>query len=49
MAKIETAHGAGGKVMQRLLEEVIIPSFGRRKLGTVGLDEMDDGARSEPS
>ncbi|MFW9954698.1 MAG: hydrogenase expression/formation protein HypE [Candidatus Thorarchaeota archaeon] len=44
MSKIETAHGAGGRVMQRLLEETIIPSFGRRKVGTVGLDEMDDGA-----
>lgn len=44
MTKIETAHGAGGKTMQKLLEEVIIPSFGRRKLGTIGLDEMDDGA-----
>ena len=44
MTKIENAHGAGGKIMQRLLEEVIIPSFGRRKIGTIGLDEMDDGA-----
>jgi hydrogenase expression/formation protein HypE len=44
MTKIESAHGAGGKIMQRLLEDVIIPSFGRRKLGTIGLDEMDDGA-----
>ena len=44
MPKIESAHGAGGKVMQRLLEEVIIPSFSRRKIGTIGLDEMDDGA-----
>jgi hydrogenase expression/formation protein HypE len=44
MSKIESAHGAGGKVMQRLLEEVVIPSFGRRKIGAIGLDEMDDGA-----
>ena len=44
MTKIEIAHGAGGKIMQRLLEDVIIPSFGRRKLGAIGLDEMDDGA-----
>jgi hydrogenase expression/formation protein HypE len=44
MPRIESAHGAGGKIMQRLLEEVIIPSFGRRKIGDVGLDEMDDGA-----
>jgi len=44
MSKIESAHGAGGKIMQQLLEEVIIPSFGRRKIGSIGLDEMDDGA-----
>jgi hydrogenase expression/formation protein HypE len=44
MSKIESAHGAGGKVMQRLLEEIIIPSFALRKIGTIGLDEMDDGA-----
>ncbi|TFG34215.1 hydrogenase expression/formation protein HypE [Candidatus Thorarchaeota archaeon] len=44
MPKIESAHGAGGKVMQRLLEEVIIPSFSRRRIGPIGLDEMDDGA-----
>jgi hydrogenase expression/formation protein HypE len=44
MPKIESAHGAGGKIMQRLLEEVVIPSFSRRKIGDIGLDEMDDGA-----
>jgi hydrogenase expression/formation protein HypE len=44
MPKIESAHGAGGKIMQRLLEEVIIPSFALRKIGSIGLDEMDDGA-----
>ena len=44
MAKIETAHGAGGKIMQSLLEDVIIPAFSFRKIGAIGLDEMDDGA-----
>ncbi|UCE11640.1 MAG: hydrogenase expression/formation protein HypE [Candidatus Thorarchaeota archaeon] len=44
MTQIESAHGAGGRVMQRLLEGVIIPSFGRKKIGTIGLEEMDDGA-----
>ncbi len=44
MPKIESAHGAGGKIMQKLLEEVIIPSFTLRRMGAVGLDEMDDGA-----
>ncbi|RLI58030.1 MAG: hydrogenase expression/formation protein HypE [Candidatus Thorarchaeota archaeon] len=44
MARIESAHGAGGRIMQQLLEEIIIPSFGKRKVGDIGLDEMDDGA-----
>jgi hydrogenase expression/formation protein HypE len=44
MPKIESAHGAGGKIMQRLLQETIIPSFSLRKIGAIGLDEMDDGA-----
>ncbi|MBN2230844.1 MAG: hydrogenase expression/formation protein HypE [Candidatus Thorarchaeota archaeon] len=44
MSKIESAHGAGGRVMQRLLEDIIIPSFHIRKIGSIGLDEMDDGA-----
>ena len=44
MTKIDISHGAGGKIMQRLLEDVVIPSFGRRKIGDIGLDEMDDGA-----
>lgn len=30
--------------MQRLIEEIILPSFGRTRLGPVGLEEMDDGA-----
>ena len=49
MPTIESAHGAGGKIMQRLLEEVIIPSFSRRKIGSIGLDEMDDGATVQVS
>lgn len=44
MSRIESAHGGGGKIMQQLLEQVIIPSFKNRKLGLIGLDEMDDGA-----
>lgn len=44
MAKIETSHGAGGRIMQRLIEDVIIPSFAIRRIGDIGLDEMDDGA-----
>ncbi len=44
MDRIEAAHGGGGKLMQRLLEQVVIPSFSKRSLGRVGLDEMDDGA-----
>ena len=49
MTKIESAHGAGGRIMQQFLEEVIIPSFARRKVGDIGLDEMDDGATMEIS
>jgi len=49
MPKIEIAHGAGGKIMQRLLEEVVIPSFSRRRIGSIGLDEMDDGATIQVS
>lgn len=49
MPTIESAHGAGGKIMQRLLEEVVIPSFSRRKIGSIGLDEMDDGATVQVS
>ncbi|MCF2135710.1 MAG: hydrogenase expression/formation protein HypE [Candidatus Thorarchaeota archaeon] len=48
MARIETAHGAGGKIMQRLIEEIIIPSFGLTKTGPVGLEAMDDGASLDP-
>ncbi len=44
MTKIESSHGAGGKIMQRLLEECILPSFKLRHMGSIGLDEMDDGA-----
>jgi hydrogenase expression/formation protein HypE len=44
MPKIESAHGAGGKIMQRLLEDIVIPSFSIRRIGQIGLDEMDDGA-----
>jgi hydrogenase expression/formation protein HypE len=47
MARIEIAHGAGGKLMQRLLEGTIIPSFKFRRIGAIGLDEMDDGATLE--
>ncbi len=44
MTKIESSHGAGGKIMQQLLENYIIPSFKLRRTGPIGLDEMDDGA-----
>ncbi|NWF95359.1 MAG: hydrogenase expression/formation protein HypE [Candidatus Thorarchaeota archaeon] len=44
MSRIEPAHGAGGKVMQQLIQRTVIPAFTKRILGTVGLDEMDDGA-----
>ena len=42
--KIMLAHGAGGGVMQDLLGSVIIESITNRSAGSVGLDQMDDGA-----
>ncbi|MBR6267496.1 MAG: hydrogenase expression/formation protein HypE, partial [Selenomonadaceae bacterium] len=37
--KITLAHGAGGKISQELMEEVILPEFGNPQL-----NELHDGA-----
>ncbi len=42
--KIMLAHGAGGALMQDLLGSVIIKGITNRSAGSVGLDQMDDGA-----
>ncbi|RZN42912.1 MAG: hydrogenase expression/formation protein HypE [Methanosarcinales archaeon] len=42
--KIMLAHGAGGALMQDLLGSVIIKGITNRSAGSIGLDQMDDGA-----
>ena len=39
---ITLAHGAGGKISQELMEQVILPEFGNPIL-----NEMHDGARGQ--
>jgi len=42
---IKLEHGGGGSLMRELLEEVIVPAYGRNRVENgVGLPEMDDGA-----
>ena len=41
--KIGMNHGAGGRAMRRLIEEVFLPGFAAPE-GGVGLPQMDDGA-----
>lgn len=42
--RILLEHGAGGKLMRKLLEEVIIPTYKLNRVnGGIGLPEMDDG------
>lgn len=42
--RVTMAHGAGGELMDRLLSDSILKKFTKRKVGAVGLAEMDDGA-----
>jgi len=44
---ISALHGAGGELMGRFLSEHILPRFSLRSLGSIGLDELDDGAALE--
>jgi len=41
--KIGMTHGAGGRAMRKLIEEVFLPGF-KAPEGGVGLPQMDDGA-----
>ena len=41
--KITLSHGAGGRAMRRLIEEVFLPGFSA-PAGGIGLPQMDDGA-----
>ncbi len=42
--KISLAHGAGGSMTMKLIEDVILKEFSLKKQGEGGLDELDDGA-----
>ncbi len=42
--RITMAHGAGGELMDRLLFKNVLKHVAKRKVGAVGLDELDDGA-----
>ncbi len=42
--EITLAHGAGGELMARLIAEVILPSVTKTSAGSVGLEDLDDGA-----
>jgi hydrogenase expression/formation protein HypE len=42
--KITLEHGGGGTKMMKLIAETVLKEFSLRKLGPVGLDELDDGA-----
>ena len=42
---IKLEHGGGGSLMRKLIDEVIIPAYGRNHVeGGIGLPERDDGA-----
>ncbi len=42
---IKLEHGGGGRLMRRLIEDVIVPAYRRNRVeGGIGLPEMDDGA-----
>jgi hydrogenase expression/formation protein HypE len=42
--KITLKHGAGGRAMRRLIEEVFVPGFAELPADGIGLGAMDDGA-----
>jgi hydrogenase expression/formation protein HypE len=42
--KISMEHGAGGQFMQELIGKMIVANITNRSAGTVGLDDLDDGA-----
>lgn len=42
--KISSKEGAGGKKMQRFLDEMVISIFGHTTVGEIGLQNLDDGA-----
>ncbi|KXA89459.1 hydrogenase expression protein [candidate division MSBL1 archaeon SCGC-AAA259A05] len=42
--KISLEHGAGGKAMMNLIKQIAIKEISEKKVGPVGLNELDDGA-----
>ncbi len=42
--RVTMAHGAGGELMDRLLEDSVLKKFTKEKVGAVGLEDLDDGA-----
>lgn len=42
--RITLAHGAGGAAMMKLITDVALKELSLRRLGEIGLDELDDGA-----
>jgi len=42
--KISLAHGAGGAAMMKLITDVVLKELSLKRAGSVGLDELDDGA-----
>ena len=42
--RILMKHGAGGRAMRRLIEDVLMAGLTRTRDGDVGLEAMDDGA-----
>jgi hydrogenase expression/formation protein HypE len=42
--RITSLHGAGGELMGKFLDVLILPRFPLKKAGPVGLDALDDGA-----
>lgn len=45
--KISLEHGAGGTAMMNLIKELALKEISEKKVGSVGLDELDDGATIE--
>jgi hydrogenase expression/formation protein HypE len=42
--RIGLKHGAGGRAMRTLIQQVFAPGFSEARAGEIGLAEMDDGA-----
>jgi len=42
--KISLIHGAGGTAMMKLIADVVLKEISLKRAGSIGLDELDDGA-----